>query len=322
MENNKTETTYNSELVLQQLNSSELSSTFKFKKNPLPQYSNLINETFYKNSMTDTLTVRSPTIQIQYQPCDLDTSITHVVNTLPPMKRISTQNFSKVECSNVTTIWMENFGFTYLTSFGNDHNYFFLPREDDGFSLKDWQESYTFNKISRQQMSQFVDQFNAISKISSIISSYKSKDRYINKRNLFLTLFFFCFFMFSLIIWIKIFGKELDLLFMIILPILWASSFLTCLVFLILLISNFSKSEDSYEMEIDRLIINKTSNIESLISSWNNHYFKDLGMYIMVPKNLKYIQFVLNSKIKFIVEDHSYPADLAPRRYYNISTQL
>jgi hypothetical protein len=109
---------------------------------------------------------------------------------------------------------------------------------------------------------------------------------------------------------------------MIILPILWASSFLTCLVFLILLISNFSKSEDSYEMEIDRLIINKTSNIESLISSWNNHYFKGLGMYIMVPKNLKYIQFVLNSKIKFIVEDHSYPADLAPRRYYNISTQL
>ena len=53
---------------------------------------------------------------------------------------------------------------------------------------------------------------------------------------------------------------------MIILPILWASSFLTCLVFLILLISNFSKSEDSYEMEIDRLIINKTSNIESLIT--------------------------------------------------------
>jgi len=61
-----------------------------------------------------------------------------------------------------------------------------------------------------------------------------------------------------------------------------------------------------------------TSGIESFFSNWNNQYFLPNGIYVMAPRNMKYLQFVLDSNIQFSLENHAYPYDIVSRgQHYN-----
>jgi len=66
------------------------------------------------------------------------------------------------------------------------------------------------------------------------------------------------------------------------------------------------------EFSVDKEIITATSGIENFFNNWNSQYFLTQGCYVMAPRNLRYIQFVLDSNIKFTVEDHGYPYDIIP----------
>jgi len=68
-------------------------------------------------------------------------------------------------------------------------------------------------------------------------------------------------------------------------------------------IYRFSKLKS--DIYIDEAVISGTCGIENLLNKWNNEYFLQNGLYVMAPKNLKYLQFVLDSNIKFTLDDHT-----------------
>jgi len=67
------------------------------------------------------------------------------------------------------------------------------------------------------------------------------------------------------------------------------------------------------ELAVDKEIITATGGIENVFNTWNTQYFLPQGCYVMAPRNLRYLQFVLDSNIKFSLEDHVYPYDIIPR---------
>jgi len=94
----------------------------------------------------------------------------------------------------------------------------------------------------------------------------------------------------------------------------WIYAFLAFLFFGIFAVVYCRMNDD---LSVDKEIIIATSGIENFFNSWNNEYFLPQGCYVMAPRNLRYIQFVLDSNVKFSLEDHPYPADIIPRQYHH-----
>ena len=84
--------------------------------------------------------------------------------------------------------------------------------------------------------------------------------------------------------------------------------FLICLLFLCL--NCYGKNK--YLM--DKVLIRNTSGVENFINKWNIQYFLLNDLYVMAPRNLRYLQFVLKRNIKFSLENHPYPDDLYETR--------
>jgi hypothetical protein len=93
-------------------------------------------------------------------------------------------------------------------------------------------------------------------------------------------------------------------------------AFISTSIILLLLASIFlciiARQRDFY---IDFEIITATNGIENLFNQWNSQYFLPNGLYVMAPRNLKYIQFVLDPNTCFQLENHAYPFDIMPKSY-------
>jgi len=278
--------------------------------------------TTYKSYPEGLAINQTPLIHHPYQPNDIPTSVIHVVRVLPPMERVYTENYSKVACGSVTTMWLGNYGYSYLSNYANDSNYFFIPRDKDGFTLNNWTEAITLYKLQKDKLTQFINEFNKVSNIANIVNNFNSKIERPKRKNTCLFLIFLIIFSMSLICLVNITNnKRHRIIYQVALPLVCAISWLICIIFLVLMISGCVKSKTSTAAELDKTIINQTPQIENFVYEWNNKEFLPLGLYIIVPRNLSYIQFSLNSNAKFSIEDHSFPNDLKPKRVYSLSKQ-
>jgi hypothetical protein len=251
-------------------------------------------------------------VHSQYIPNHFNQSSTsHVVRCLPPSDRQWTTDYAYVKCPNVTTCWVSSYGFSYLTSFSNDQNYFFVPRTENGFTMETWNESATKNKLSRDKMNDFFfqlnSQYNISQKVKDSTSSWK------RKRNI-LTITTFVLLAITVVClvgWINELGRyRSDVARMIIFLLGWIFGLTACcIVGIFAIVRCYSKAEFS----VDKEVITATGGIENFFNNWNSQYFLQQGCYVMAPRNLRYIQFVLDSNIKFSVEDHAYPYDIIPR---------
>ena len=253
------------------------------------------------------------TIHPQFQPSIFNSnSVNHVVRALPAIDRKWYNKFSYVKCPNITTSWVDSYGFSYLTAFNNDQNYYFAPLTDTGVSMSAWNESLTKNKVTREKMTEFIFQVNSQFNLAETVKKAKS----VSKKRLICSSIFsiitLIVFIVSIYLWILGVFQH-NYVGIIILTLIWSFSFVCCLMSGVYAIFNCS-SEGFKNYEIDKNIINSTQNMENFLNIWNNQYFLPNGLYVMAPRNLKYIQFVLDSNINFSVENHSYPLDLVRHR--------
>ena len=113
-------------------------------------------------------------IHPQYQPSHFsDNCINNIVKTLPPIYRERLADYALVECQNVTTSWIKQYGFSYLSKYNSDENFFFLPLTNDGFNLNKWSEYSTKNKISREKLNEFISQLNSQFQLKNLIKTAK-----------------------------------------------------------------------------------------------------------------------------------------------------
>ena len=64
------------------------------------------------------------------------------------------------------------------------------------------------------------------------------------------------------------------------------------------------------EIEVSKAILQNNYAVKCLLDKWNDNYFLQNGIYVMAPRNLAYLHFVLDINLKFSLEDHPYPYDL------------
>ena len=232
----------------------------------------------------------------------------HLVRTLPATDRKYYKNYCYVKCPNVTTVWIDSEGFSYLTSYSNDQNYFFCPRNDNGFNIKTWTEQKTNNKITLEKLNEFILQLNNEFKISDNIKIAKKT---INKECIiyfFLALVSLIFFIICFGTWMNLFTEYIcindRMRFLSFFG--WIFTGIFCLISL-LLICIYSFRDNNHL--VDKIFL-KNTGLQNFFDNWNNQYFLPCGLYVMAPRNLCYLQFVLDKNIKFSLQDHSFPYDM------------
>ena len=135
--------------------------------NTFQQYNFHVNNV-QSNVVTPHQNINIHRVSPQFSPTNIPASDNpiHVVRLLSPTERVlKGEMYAYVKCPNVTTMWIENSGFSYLSKYTNDQNYFFLPLKKTGFSLETWNESFTKNKVDRSSMQQFVTNVNNEGKV-------------------------------------------------------------------------------------------------------------------------------------------------------------
>jgi hypothetical protein len=221
--------------------------------------------------------------------------------------------YAYVKCNNVTTIWINGQGFSFLTKYSNDQNYFFLPLTESGFSLMNWNEGLTKNKVSRPKMEQFAIEVNNQGKVAQNLEKAKSEVRkticiFTSLGVFFLALFVLCF-----VLWIGYLGNyRTNILVSKLLVYLWAFLLVCGISLLIFCCKAMTKTYKEYA--VSKQMIGNNLAMESMISRWNNEYFLPNGLYVMAPRNLAYLHFVLDSSLTFMMENHPYPYDLAKKK--------
>jgi len=200
-------------------------------------------------------------------------SVEHIVRILPPNERRYIDSYTYVKCPNVTTFWISSYGFSYLTSYSNDENYFFLPRSDNGFGLATWKESFTKNKVSKEKMTEFIFELNNQFSINSIIKQARSEWNKKTRIVYCVTFLSFIVFLFDFFYWIDLIDNTTaefnSLLFSIIIWILaifvfFVSGVASCVY---CCIRNENKGS------INNSIIKSTVGFENFLNAWNSKYF-------------------------------------------------
>jgi len=254
--------------------------------------------------------IRSP-----YQPNHFinQNCVTHIVRKLNPSESFNTSSFAKVRCDNITTMWVDSIGFSYLTTTANDQNYFFLPQKEKGFDLEGWDDSNTNYKINRNQISNFVGEINNVFNNGNHVEEATLKYKRSFKKCLSLFIVSMLIFIVSFLFFLLKKFPRFKTLFIIVFPI---SLFLSCIFLSFLLIYYFSNAFKIYERT--KAILTHTTDVERILNNWNFQVFLPCGLYVIIPRNLAYIQFVLHSNIRFLMEDHSYPYDPIKKRFFRI----
>jgi len=241
-------------------------------------------------------------------------SVTHVVKITPPTQRYQSNEFALVRCKNITTSWIASYGYSYLNEYANDINYCFLTRQDNGFDVNQWSETLTRSKVNKQQMTDFLYQVNTNGELAA--KTVRAKQNVSSKRTTCCSLFVLSFLAFVACITMYIMNLSNYRNYSVPLSILLMLGYVFCLVICCTtgFISLFYMSDKAKDYFLDKEIISNISTMENLINDWNNKVFIPNGLYVMAPLNLKYLQFVLDSNVKFVMENHQYPHDLIRRR--------
>ena len=274
-------------------NMNPIYNQFQLQINPSNQQNIQITSNVFQQSNR----LRQFEIHPQYQPSHFSSGCKeHVIKILRPVKRRYYQNYSYVICPNITTTWLKSYGgFSYLTSYSNDENNYFFPLTNEGFKLDiTWTDQDTKFKVSREKLSQFIYDLNNEFKIPEYI--YKAKSKF-KIRNL-----------------IFLFFAILALILVILQLIFYYSGgwIITIIVALISMVGLFFNYWREYQIELDENLISNTNGVENFLENWNVQYFIPNGLYVMAPRNLKYLQFVFDTNLKLIIQNHKFPFDLRP----------
>ena len=244
---------------------------------PIISKENQINTSLY--SQQNNLEVSS-LIHPQYQPTHFsENCINNVVRTRNPLERMHWNDYVMVRCSNVTTAWINLYGFSYLSSYSNEENYFFIPLADDGFNLNNWTENSTKNKITREKLNEFISQFNSQFDIINLIKTVKIY-AYM-KRVIFsiLATIFLISLIVCLIMTIKTWEKRRKVIY-------FPLCFINAILLLIPMIFYYRNClYISYQ--VDTALLNNTSGVENFLKNWNMQYFLPNNIYVIVPRNLR-----------------------------------
>lgn len=232
--------------------------------------------------------------------------IDQIINKNDVIERYSDSEFSYVKCKNITTFWIEDTGFSYMNNPEQSEDHFYLFLTHEGFNTDFWNEKVTQNKISTQLMLQFIDNLNTIINNGTEINSKRSG--LLNKARLFL-IFSVCFFLVAIMFFILLIMSLSDFQgdkFV----VLMIGELISAMGFVILLLMGLRKMKKA-EYILNKYIYMNYKIVEEFITKWNEEKFLSVGIYVIVPRNLKYIQFVLNKNVRFCLTNHKYPNDLS-----------
>ena len=231
-----------------------------------------------------------------------------IVRVLPPNERINKSDYSYVKCKNITTYWINGFGFSFLTNILLDPVHFFLLLTGKGFNISTWNENLTRNKVSRDKMEEFINQVNRESNIE--VNIVKGKKHIFLKR--FITLLFFFISLVLLIVSLILViqnekkakpDETTKFVNVFLLPIAIVSMTMFLPIFILYM------QRRRKEFEITKNIIT-ISGMDNLINNWNTQYFIQNGLYVIVPRNLIYLHFVLDTNLKVTLQNHCFPDDI------------
>ena len=244
-----------------------------------------------------------------------DKCIHNVVKILPPLQVEYWTDYVMIRCPNVTTSWIEFYGFSYLTVLPSDENYFFFPLTDTGFNLNSWNEYSTKNKITREKLNEFISQLNTKFDLIAKIKTAKTAKTSINI-DLICSGICTIIALISFIVLIIIGISEMNKIYLIFATCCLASFFELWCRFCREIREDTSHIREDTSHLVDRVLISTTSGLENFLNEWNMQYFLPNDLYVIAPRNLKYLQFILDKNIKFSLENHDYPYHRIPQRRY------
>jgi len=215
---------------------------------------------------------------------------------IPVGNRIETylgKLYQIIVSTNITTVFIENTFFSYLTNPQNDNHNFFLMREADYFDIDQWEPSMTGNRISEEKMEEFVTQLNfyfSANEIYTILESNRQRKR-IYSIMLVIGLLFLV--GSAIVLWRIILtvhdNKALIVIFGII------SLILILLNLRFIYYFCFSKKEEVMTHEIYTCLLQRKEIIEDYIQKWNDEYFREQGVVAYSTSIANYIHFSLES---------------------------
>lgn len=233
------------------------------------------------------------------------TTTDQIINVSKPNVSFYDNHYAFVKCDIITTFWVKHTGFSYLNNPENTDDNFFLPLSDSGLTMDFWNEKVTKNKISMQTMITFVEQFN--NEINDNKEIINKKQNLLKKTRLFF-IFSICFFLVSITFLVFLirtfFNFDEEKLIVLIIGFL-----ISLLGFFILIFMSIIKNRKT-EYILNKYIYLNYQDMGKFIKKWNNEKFLPTGIYVLVPINLKYVQFVLDKNIRFCLSNHQFPVHL------------
>jgi hypothetical protein len=212
------------------------------------------------------------------------------------------RNYSKLWCSTITTEWINNKTFSYLTNPENIEGkfYYVTRRKDFGYEpLFTWRNGL-LGTVSIERFNEFITQLTSLVEVNLMVKDVHKK--LFKKHVLSMTLAiifvlisvgFFVYIPFSIYRFYPLF-------------ITMALVFLILFIIMIMMIPR--KHVRDYEIYTYYLI--NTNVIEDFINSWNNEYFLQNGVYVTCPRNMKYLQFNIGINRLMIFDRHVFPYEI------------
>jgi len=235
--------------------------------------------------------------------------IDQIINKTEPIERYYDTEYSYVKCKEITTFWIEDRGFSYLNNPQSSEDHFYLFLTQEGFNTDFWNEKVTQNKISTQLMLQFIENLNSLINNGNEINSKRSS--LLNKARLFIV-FSICFFivaiMFLILLILSFSDFEVEKFIALLI-----GEIISTIGFVLLLLMGFRKRKKT-EYIMNKYIYTTYKEVDEFITNWNEEKFLSGGVYVIVPRSMNYIQFVLNKNVRFCLTNHKYPSDLAKKK--------
>ena len=191
--------------------------------------------------------------------------------------------------SIITTIFMDNDYFSYLTNPENDENNFFLLREGDYFDINQWDPEATGNKINEEKMQEFVSQLNFFFSTNDIVNIIGVHDK--RKRlHIICTILSFALLAASgIVLWRVIDTPDMHIYLIVV---------FSCMSFLLLVLFGFmiyvicySNREEEMNYEIFKSLLQHKEMVEDHVQKWNEEYFLEQGIIAYSTSIVNYIHF-------------------------------
>ncbi len=213
--------------------------------------------------------------------------------------------YKMVVSSVITTVFMDDNYFSYLTNPVNDDKNFFLLREGDYFDINQWDPSLTRDKISEDKMQEFVSQLNfffSTNDILNIIDTYQKKSRL----NIICFIFTILILLGSIILLWRVLTTAKDHIYLVI--IFGIITFLLLLLNLRMLYSSiWSGRKEKMNYDIFRNLLKHREMVEDHVQKWNDEYFIKNGIVAYSTSIVNYIHFSQENDKNIILSNNQLP---------------